>query len=308
MLVSLPTGAGVHWPRYRRDRPPTWAAGRVGAQSENGLVLTQPWPPTNSGEPLHRVTRGDVRAHSQVAATRLATVPTIFVPSSVTTIAVRRNPLMKPDKDGIREKICPAPHRNAQDRFDVDPALPGGAQVADRSLAPLCYPLWRDDLFHHNRLTMLYRPTRALWLVRQEFPSDDTDFRRERRKYRRFFSANLARQGAVISAEDLCGLALPHVAQLRADLESVGYRRFHVVLYVRDPLISIFPHAASPQLPTGEPNSLLSREKFGAELTATTPQFLIEPNSFVYDFRRAAETGSMYSRLPDCASFSEWAA
>lgn len=57
-------------------------------------MLTQPWPPTNSGEPLHRVTRGDVREHSsQVAATRLATVPTIFVPSSVTTIAVRRNPL-----------------------------------------------------------------------------------------------------------------------------------------------------------------------------------------------------------------------
>lgn len=199
---------------------------------------------------------------------------------------------MKPDKDGIREKTVLLHIGTPKTGSTSIQRCLAGAH-ADRSLAPLCYPLWRDDLFHHNRLTMLYRPHQELYgWVRQEFPSDDTDFRRERRKYRRFFFGELgSARGAVISAEDLCGLALPHVAQLRADLESVGYRRFHVVLYVRDP--ADFYLSRTQQVlnyPTGEPNSLLSREKFGAELTATTPQFLIEPNSFVYDFRRAAET------------------
>lgn len=164
---------------------------------------------------------------------------------------------------------------------------------ADGSLAPLCYPLWRDDLFHHNRLNILYRPHHELygWL-RHEFPSDDAAFRRERKEYRRFFFDELgAARGAVISAENLCSLAPADVAQLRADLEAVDYRRFHVVLYVRDPADYYLSRTQQVlKSPTAEPTALLSRDKVGGEPTASQPRIIIEPHAFVYDFRRAAQT------------------
>ena len=159
-------------------------------------------------------------------------------------------------------------------------------------LGSVCYPQW-EDVRHHNRLNLLYRSHgEMVGTMREEFPSNDRRLRRARERYRRFFFGNLqAAGGAIISAESLCGFSPAQVAHFRADLEAVGYRDFHVVLYVRDPADFYLSRTqqmlrATPR----DPTALLSRVHDGA---GPDSKIIIDPASFVYDFRRAIETWEM---------------
>lgn len=128
--------------------------------------------------------------------------------------------------------------------------------------------------------------------MRAEFPSAGRDFDRARRRYRRFFFERLrSASGAIVSAEILSGLAESHVSKLRADLESAGYNDFHVILYVRDPADYYLSRTQQVlKSTTHDPSRLLSRVRDGPEPSITEQLLIIDPASFVYDFRRAAET------------------
>jgi hypothetical protein len=105
------------------------------------------------------------------------------------------------------------------------------------ALGPYRYPMYRSDR-NHNRLTTLYLRHRDLPQVWQaEYPRDDDGFRRARRRYRRFLCGSLGvAGGAILSGESLSNyLSTPLAMRFRSDLESLGFNRFHVVLYVRDP-------------------------------------------------------------------------
>lgn len=143
------------------------------------------------------------------------------------------------------------------------------------ALGPYRYPLWRLDR-NHNRLTMLYLPHRDQPRARlAEYPHDDDRFHRARRRYRRFlFRALESSRGAILSGEFLSYYFDPSVAgELRDDLESLGFRKFHVVLYVRDP--ADFYLSRTQQLLKGS--------------FYPTP-VVADPMSYTYGFRRMAET------------------
>lgn len=143
----------------------------------------------------------------------------------------------------------------------------------DGSLAPIRYPLWKGDR-NHLRLTPLYRPYEELppWW-RHEFPANDKRFQRMRRQFRRYFFDELrSASGAIISAEGLGGFTPAYADQLRRDLESLGFKAFHIVLYVRDPA-----------------DYFLSRTQQRLK-TASEPEFVENPASFRYQFLQAAET------------------
>jgi hypothetical protein len=102
--------------------------------------------------------------------------------------------------------------------------------VSRAVIAPVRYPLINGDR-DQNRLVNLYLP-------RDKWPEPWRDIRPETcRKYRRFISRELAAPGSVIvSAESLSSWFDPVAAQkLREDLEGFGFRRFHVIIYFRDP-------------------------------------------------------------------------
>jgi hypothetical protein len=97
-------------------------------------------------------------------------------------------------------------------------------------IAPVRYPLMNGDR-DQNRLVNLYLP-------RDKWPVQWRDVRPETcREYRRFISRELAAPGdVIISAESLSSWFDPVAAQkLREDLEGFGFRRFHVIIYFRDP-------------------------------------------------------------------------
>ena len=142
------------------------------------------------------------------------------------------------------------------------------------SLRPYCYPLYRDDL-NHNRLTTLYLPHADLPQVwRAKHPRDDDGFQRARRRYRRFLFRRLrASDGAILSGESLSNyLTPPYAMQLRSDLESLGFKQFHVALYIRD--------AADFYLSS-------TQQVLKWSLYPTT--VVADPVSFRYRFRRIAE-------------------
>jgi len=162
----------------------------------------------------------------------------------------------------------------------------------DGSLAPFCYPLWRK-MPHHNRLVMLYYPHHELvGNIRKEYPLDDRRFQRDRQEYRRFFFEKLmAANGAVISAETLCGYNASRVAKLRRDLESAGFREFHVVIYIRDPSDFYLSRTQQILKATGsDPSRCLSRSQEASGYADVQQQLVMDPASFIYDFRRALET------------------
>lgn len=166
------------------------------------------------------------------------------------------------------------------------------AQV-NGSLAPFCYPLWKQS-FHHNDLIMLYYPHEQLaGTMRQMYPSNDRRFRRARQDLRQFFFDELhSADGAIISGEPLCGFAISGVAQLRADLESVGFRKFHVVIYIRDPADYYLSRTQQALKETGaDPSWLLSRTHHGGDAVTESDQDpVMDPTTFIYDFRRAVQT------------------
>lgn len=107
-------------------------------------------------------------------------------------------------------------------------------------LGPVRYPLWREET-HQARMAALYCADilhEALPSLRGRFPQDEKQFHRELADYRRFIMRELraARDGAILSAEPFCHLFTAEMATaLRRDLETAGFERFVVVLYVRDP-------------------------------------------------------------------------
>lgn len=149
------------------------------------------------------------------------------------------------------------------------------AAEADGSLLPYRYPRWRRDR-NHNRLTMLYLPHGDLGPPRlAEYPQDGNRFNRARRRYRRFlFKALRSSEGAILSAESLSSSFSPSVAgQLRGDLESLGFREFYIVLYIRDPADFYLSHTQHAMKRSSHPTPAVA-----------------DPMSFKYQFRRMAET------------------
>lgn len=125
-------------------------------------------------------------------------------------------------------------------------------------LGSVCYPLNHRNR-SHNRLQLLYRPLKnASPYFQQAYPTENWQYRRMLRRYRRSFFTQLARaDAAVISAEDLCLFSAEQAARFRADLEAAGFREFHVVLYVRDPadfyLSFVQEHLKCPREPRIDP-------------------------------------------------------
>lgn len=143
------------------------------------------------------------------------------------------------------------------------------------ALSPCRYPLWRLDR-NHNRLTTLYLPYRDLpqiWHAR--YPHDDNRFSLARRRYRRFlFRALQSSQGAILSGESLSNYFSASVAgRFREDLESLGFGKFHIVLYIRDPA-----------------DFYLSRTQQVLKWSFYPTTVVADPVSFRYQFRRMAET------------------
>jgi hypothetical protein len=102
--------------------------------------------------------------------------------------------------------------------------------VSREVIAPVRYPLMNGDR-DQNRLVNLYLP-------RDKWPVQWRDVRPETcREYRRFLSRELAAPGdVIISAESLSSwFDLVAARKLREDLEGFGFRRFHVIIYFRDP-------------------------------------------------------------------------
>lgn len=148
-----------------------------------------------------------------------------------------------------------------------------GAEMAG-TLRPYRYPLFRGDR-DHNRLTTLYlthEDQPAPRLV--EFPRDDERYRRTCSRYREFlFEALRSSGGAILSGEALGNsFAPPTVVHLRRDLESSGFREFHIVLSIRDPA-----------------DFYLSRTQSILKLPLQRGPLVADPVSFRYRFRRIAE-------------------
>ena len=141
-------------------------------------------------------------------------------------------------------------------------------------LGPVCFPSTEGRRSHNRTLKMVYRSFDELeHAVRAEYPECDNRFLADRRAHRRrFFSELRSADKAVISAENLSDFPPPAIAHLRDDLESLGYRNFHIVLYVRDPA-----------------DYYLSITQQHLKMGFTFPPSL-DPVSFRYDFRSTAES------------------
>lgn len=150
-----------------------------------------------------------------------------------------------------------------------------GARSAG-ALGAVRYPLWQRDL-HQSRMATLYCPdtlARVLPSLRDRFPAGERGFRRMLRDYRAFVFGELRRaSGAILSSEAFAHLFDADMARaLRRDLEEAGFRRFRILLYVRDPA-DYYLSAMSQNLRMSEPLPLVK-----------------DPASFRYDFLRIAGT------------------
>ena len=106
-------------------------------------------------------------------------------------------------------------------------------------LGMIAYPQWQGE-FHQARMAVLYgaeKLSKTLPSLRERYPTDEGRFRQMLRAYRKSVFTQLQRSsGAIISAETFAHLFSGEMAlALRRDLEAAGFRRFKVVLYVRDP-------------------------------------------------------------------------
>ncbi|GEN99407.1 hypothetical protein NSE01_12400 [Novosphingobium sediminis] len=146
---------------------------------------------------------------------------------------------------------------------------------ANGILGTVAYPRWRGDL-HQARLATLYGSER-LWdklpSLRERYPADEGRFQQMLRAYRKFVFAQLRRaSGAIISAETFAHLFSADMAlALRRDLEGAGFRKFKIVLYVRDPA-----------------DYYLSITNQNLRMTTATP-LVEDPASFKYAFLEMAD-------------------
>lgn len=170
------------------------------------------------------------------------------------------------------------------------------AAQAEGGLESYSYPIW-NGIPHHNRLGLLYYAHGELaGSLRQLYPVDDQHYRHERDDLRRvFFDQLRAAGGGIIVTEVLSGFEPARVAQLRADLESVGFDDFRVVLYVRDPADFYLSRTQQALKASGAgPANFLSRvrrvEDSDDSVGRSRHQLVMDPATFIYDFRRAADT------------------
>ena len=139
--------------------------------------------------------------------------------------------------------------------------------------AQICYPLWDSDR-NHRRIVALYKPYEDLPPgMRQSYGPNGRAYGRMLYRYREFlFKRLLEANKAVISEEWLYHLSSPQlVTKLREDLELLGFREFHVVLYVRDPA-DFFLSQMQERLKGGHKSP-----------------FIIDPTRFKYEFLKGAE-------------------
>jgi hypothetical protein len=106
-------------------------------------------------------------------------------------------------------------------------------------LGQVSYPLWGEDK-HQARMAVLYCAdtlSDKLPSLRERYPQNPVQFRHMLHRYRRFVFRELKAAGsAIISAEAFCHLFTAKMAMaLRRDLAAVGFERFVILLYVRDP-------------------------------------------------------------------------
>jgi len=143
----------------------------------------------------------------------------------------------------------------------------------DGCLAPVCYPLRGDD-YNHERLQLLYRPYEDLGPnVRRIYSLSGRHYRRMRDRYRQFLFQELSvANAAVLSAESASAFSPLLATRLREDLESLGFKEFHIVLYIRDPA-----------------DFFLSNTQQHLIMTVKSP-FVMDPATFRYEFLRMAET------------------
>jgi hypothetical protein len=145
---------------------------------------------------------------------------------------------------------------------------------ANGGLGSVSYPLWGSER-NHQRVAMLYRPHADLprWM-RANHPTDDSHFQEMRRECRDFLFGQLgSAAGAILSAETLgAQFTATNARDLRSDLESLGFRTFRVLLYVRDPA-----------------DYYLSMTQHWLRRTAEPP-FVKDPARFTYEFRECVET------------------
>jgi hypothetical protein len=142
------------------------------------------------------------------------------------------------------------------------------------SLGTVCYPLWRSN-YNHQRLVTLYKPYEELPSpMRQSYGPCGRPYKHMRDTYREFLFRELRdASAAIISGESLCSVfSPPNAARLREDLESLGFQKFHVVLYVRDPA-----------------DYFLSNMQQALKMTYELP-FVRDPSTFIYEFLRYTET------------------
>jgi hypothetical protein len=142
-------------------------------------------------------------------------------------------------------------------------------------LGKVAYPQWRGDV-HQARLAALYgseKMSEYLPSLRERYPRDEGRFRHMLRSYRKYVFTQLQRgSGAIISAETFSHLFSSDMAlALRRDLEGAGFRRFKVVLYVRDPA-----------------DYYLSITNQNMRMTTVTP-LVEDPATFRYTFLEMAE-------------------
>jgi len=147
---------------------------------------------------------------------------------------------------------------------------------ADGSLGGVCYPRWRGDL-HQARMSALYCADllgEMLPSLRERYPSSDRRFKRMLQQYRAFVFRELRETNKAIISAETFGQLFSHrlASQLRDDLESLGFREFHIVLYVRDP--------ADYYLSRTYQNLRMSDE----------PPFIKDPATFHYEWIQIADT------------------
>lgn len=143
-------------------------------------------------------------------------------------------------------------------------------------LGPVCYPRWKGEL-HQARMAVLYCPEELgemLPSLRERYPASDRSFKRMLRQYRDFVFQELrSANTAILSAETFSHMfSRPLAIRLRDDMESLGFRQFHVVLYVRDPA-DYYLSSMSQSLRMSD-----------------GPPFIKDPASFRYEFLRIADT------------------
>lgn len=157
------------------------------------------------------------------------------------------------------------------------------------SIRPACYPVAMGRL-NHKLLASKYLPSE---LIPAHWPAwlsaGDTRTKNLLTRYERLvFEALRSAECAVLSAENMSYYPTEGVQQLRRDLETAGYRNFHIVLYIRDPAEFYLSQTQQFLKSLAEvPNPKLFRYRFAE--TAATWESVFPGRVIVRHYRCSAE-------------------